>query len=40
MVKVTSTQASGGSFEETSEVALTNQAQDLTTPGDGQCGRV
>jgi prepilin-type N-terminal cleavage/methylation domain-containing protein len=30
--------ASGGSYEERAEVALTDQAQALTAPGNGQCG--
>lgn len=37
-VRVKSSQAGGGGFGETSEVALTDQAQSLTAPGDGQCG--
>lgn len=37
-VKVSSPTPGVGSFEETAEVALTNQVQSLTTPGNGQCG--
>lgn len=37
-VKVSSPTRGVGSFEETAEVALTNQVQSLTTPGNGQCG--
>lgn len=37
-LKVTSTQAGVGSFEETAEVALTGQTENLTAPGDGLCG--
>lgn len=37
-VKVSSAATGVGSFEETAEVALTNQVQTLTTPGNGQCG--
>ena len=37
-VKITSTQATGGTFEETSQVALTSQALSLNPPGNGLCG--
>lgn len=37
-VKVSSSRAGVGTFEESAEVALTNQVQSLTTPGNGQCG--
>lgn len=37
-VKANSSQVGGGTFQETSEVALTTQAQALTVPGDGPCG--
>ncbi len=37
-VKVSSSRAGVGTFEETAEVALTNQVQSLTAPGNGQCG--
>jgi prepilin-type N-terminal cleavage/methylation domain-containing protein len=37
-VHVTSATTGVGTFEETSEVALTNQVQALAAPGDGPCG--
>lgn len=36
-VQVSSGTSGVGSFEESAEVALTNQVQALTTPGNGQC---
>ena len=36
-VRVSSGTPGVGSFEESAEVALTNQVQALTTPGNGQC---
>lgn len=37
-LQVTSTRVGVGSFEETAEVALTQQADSLTTPGGDPCG--
>jgi prepilin-type N-terminal cleavage/methylation domain-containing protein len=37
-VQVASSAQGVGAFDETSEVALTNQVQALTAPGNGECG--
>lgn len=39
-LRIWSGAAGVGAFEENAEVALTDQAQALTTPGNGQCGTV